>query len=137
MLANLFAAAYAYGVAARLDLGFADAPLNHLLGLDSREEAALGLVVLGDEEEPPPPPINVPPLSYETVPLSARKVEYPEIHRIHSASSLADGREASAWRAAGKILFQRRSTEPRMREDMGGFYPLRTDEGDVSKGTVD
>ena len=137
MLANLFAAAYAYGVAARLDLGFADAPLNHLLGLDSREEAALGLVVLGEEEEPPPPPMNVPSLSYETAPLSAKKEEYPEIYRIHSASSLADGREASAWRAAGKTPFQRGSAEPRMREETGGFYPLRTDEGDLSKDTVD
>jgi len=98
ILANLLAMAAAHGLPARVVLGFADAPVNHLLGLDGGHEASLLLVALGCGATPPPPPPPIPPLRLETASLSARPREYPAIAAMHRASSLTSGEEASAWR---------------------------------------
>ena len=102
MLANLLGVAAADGVAARVVLGFVDAAVNALLGLDTQREVALALVALGEHPDgatgshlPPQPP-----LALETVPLSTREVDYPLIRAAHTASSLATTAEVRAWHAA-------------------------------------
>jgi SagB-type dehydrogenase family enzyme len=97
MLANLLALAAAGGPPARVVLGFADAPVNGLLGLDPAREVALGLVPLGRGAVPPPPAPPAPPLALATLPLSSREVDYPAIRAAHAASSL-ERAEVASWR---------------------------------------
>ncbi|MBX3023623.1 SagB family peptide dehydrogenase [bacterium] len=97
LLANLLAVAAADGVPARVVVGFADAAVNALLGLDGAREVALSLVALGRGAPPPPAPA-VPTLRLATRPLSAREVDYPLIRAAHAATSLADATAVRAWR---------------------------------------
>ncbi len=99
ILANLLAAAAARKIPAKVVLGFIDAAVNQLLGLDSRREAALSLVALGHS---PPRRIGISPpttrLVWETMPLSKSEVDYPAIKAMHDASSLESEEEVVAWR---------------------------------------
>ncbi len=96
--ANLLALAATAGLEPRVVLGFADRPVERLLGLDREREGALALVPLGRWQWPPPPAPEVPELALETEPLSRAEVDSPRIRAAQAASSLADGREAAAWR---------------------------------------
>jgi len=98
--ANLVAAADTEALEPRVILGWADRPVERLLGLDPRREGALTLVPLGRAHRPSPPASEMPPLQLETEPLSPEEVDYPEIRAAQSASSLSDGPEAAAWRGA-------------------------------------
>jgi len=100
ILANLLAVAAADDVPARLVMGFVDSTVNRLLGLDTSREVALSIVALGHRAEAIPPAPPAPVLSFETEPLSTREVDYPEIHLVHEASSLASAEEAKRWRGA-------------------------------------
>ncbi len=99
LLANLLATAVALDVPARVLLGYADAPVNALLGIDAAREGALTLVPLGRGAGPAPPSPPAPPLSLSSVPLSPREMEYPLIHDAYVASSLPGGAAARAWLA--------------------------------------
>jgi SagB-type dehydrogenase family enzyme len=111
ILANLFGLAAAAGVPAHLVLGFVDAPVNSLLGLDIEHEAALSIVALGERPDRcPGPPPAAPPLVLETRPLSRREVDYPLIHAAHAATSLHSADEVRAWRAAA--VTERAPTAP-------------------------
>ena len=100
MLANLLAEAAALGLPAKVVMGFADAEVNHLLGLETRREVAFSLVALGRTSAPAPPaPAEIPPLELETVPLSHQEVDYPAMREMNEASSLASAEEVSAWRS--------------------------------------
>jgi len=102
ILANLLAAAAGQGMPARVVLGFADAPVNALLGLDTEREVSLALVPLGRVSgQPPLSTPEVAPLSFETAPLSRFEADYPAIRAMHAASSLEPGTETSSWRGAG------------------------------------
>jgi SagB-type dehydrogenase family enzyme len=104
IVANLLSVAAANSLQASLVVGFADAPVNALLDIDPAQEAAVCLVSLGPGGNVPtalthkPPPTE--PLRLPSEPLSATQVEYPQIAEAHTASSLASGPAASAWRAA-------------------------------------
>ena len=104
MLANLLAAARALGVPARAVLGFADAPVNHLLGTDPEEEAALFWAELGGRGEAPPEAPPLPPISHRAMPLSKSRVDYPLIREAHAATSFSDPREAASWREGARRL---------------------------------
>jgi SagB-type dehydrogenase family enzyme len=95
---NLLAVAATEGLEPRVVLGWADGPLERLLGLDPRREGALSLVPLGRSLAAPPPACEPPGLLMETQPLSRQEVDYPEIRAAHAASSLVDAAEAAAWR---------------------------------------
>jgi SagB-type dehydrogenase family enzyme len=97
LLANLLAVAAADGVPARVVVGFVDAAVNALLGLDTEREVALALVPIGRGAPPPPAPA-VPALHLATRPLSSREVDYPLIREAHAATSLADAGAVRAWR---------------------------------------
>jgi SagB-type dehydrogenase family enzyme len=100
LLANLLAVAAAGDLPARVVLGFVDDDLNALLDLDTRREVTLGLVALGAGAAPPPAAPPAPPLGLETLPLSAREVDYPAIRQAHTASSLSTPKKVAAWRGA-------------------------------------
>jgi SagB-type dehydrogenase family enzyme len=98
IVANLLAVSAAYQVPARIVMGFVDATVNQLLGLDVEREVALTLVTLGhDPDQQPGHPPAMEPLSLETVPLSPKEIDYPAIRAMHAASSLAYEAEAEAW----------------------------------------
>ena len=104
MLANLHASAAALGVPARTVMGFADAPVNDLLGVDTAQEAALGWVELGSPGEAPQEAPPVPPIAYRTTPLSKEQVDYPLIREVHAATSFSDPEEAVSWRQGARRL---------------------------------
>ncbi len=99
ILANCLAAASARDITARTVMGFADGPVNHLLGLNPDKEAAMCLVPVGRTEPATAPSAEaLPPLDYATRPLSRREVDYPAIREMHAASILESGAEARRWR---------------------------------------
>ncbi len=100
MLANLLAVAAARGLAARVVLGFMDAEVERLLGLDGEREVGLALVPLGEStpvKAAPTPPAE---LRLHVEPLSLREVDYPAIRAAHSATRLGSVEKVTAWRAA-------------------------------------
>src|SRR5215510_13909651 len=84
IVANLLAAATAAGLPARVLMGFVDAQVNHLLGLDGHREASTCLVPLGQPMDLPSiaETDHVPPLSVETEPSSVEELDYPEMARL-------------------------------------------------------
>jgi SagB-type dehydrogenase family enzyme len=102
-LANFMAVAADARLPARVVLGFADGEINALLNVDGEREAAVSLVALGRSDDPPLASPEIRPLALPTVPLSEREIIFPEIGAIHTASSLASGAEASAWRAGAFV----------------------------------
>ena len=103
ILANLLAAAAARKIPAKVVLGFVDTDVNQLLGLDSRREAPLSLVGLGNAS---PRRIGFsPPIernAFDTAPLSKTEVDYPAMRAMHEASSLESEGEVAEWRGQGK-----------------------------------
>ncbi|HKA49062.1 MAG TPA: SagB/ThcOx family dehydrogenase [Candidatus Dormibacteraeota bacterium] len=97
--ANVLAVAAASGLPAKLVLGYADGPVNALLGVDGRDEAAVALCAIGQADRPAPPPPEAPPLALPTRPVSPRQVEFPHIQMLHRASGLSSGAQAASWRA--------------------------------------
>src|SRR5262245_34550909 len=119
IVANLLATATASGLPARVLMGFVDAQVNHLLGLDGHREASTCLVSLGwpaallsqaADADP------VPPLSVETEPSAVEELDYPEMARLHTASTLTTLEEAAAWRG---------SLAPMAAPSAGPHAPLR------------
>ena len=102
MLAQLLAAARALDLPARLVTGFVDAPLDALLGIDPRTEAALVVVPVGPAGRPAgaPPPMTA--IAPEVIPLSARQVDYPLLREALDDSSLDSEAEVSDWRERGR-----------------------------------
>ena len=95
--ANLLAVAETQGLEPRVIMGFADRPVEALLGLDPMREGALTLVALGRSDHAPPPAPALSELRLETEPLSGSEVDYPAIRAMHEASSLGDAAEARSW----------------------------------------
>jgi SagB-type dehydrogenase family enzyme len=116
-LANALAVAASAELPTRLVLGYADAPVNGLLGVDGVREATVALCPIGRTGGTTPAVPPVTPLDHLTRAISPREVEFPVIPMIHGASSLASGDEAAAWRAP---QWRRPPPEPR-----GELIPLR------------
>ena len=99
ILANGLAAAVARDIPARTVMGFAEVPVNRLLGLSPDKEGALCLVPVGRAASPTAPSGEaLPALDLVTRPLSRREVDYPSIREMHAASSLESGAEVRSWR---------------------------------------
>jgi SagB-type dehydrogenase family enzyme len=99
IMANLLAAAAARRIGAQLVLGFVDATVSQILGLDSLREASLSIVSLGLESPRQPSPVPpLEPIRYNISPLSKREVDYPMMREMHAASSLESTTEVMAWR---------------------------------------
>ncbi len=99
VLAQLLAIAAAIRWRAAVVLGFVDAAMEQLLGLDPMREGIVAIVPIGSDGSTVAPPASVPSLTFATKPLSKREVEYPLIRETHAASSLADGGEVQRWRS--------------------------------------
>jgi SagB-type dehydrogenase family enzyme len=80
-------------------LGYADRPVNDLLGVDGAREAAVALLALGRSDAPVLPAAVATPLKYPTHPISRREHSFSAITAMSQASQLATGGEAAAWRA--------------------------------------
>ncbi len=99
ILANCLAAASARDIPVRTVMGFAEASVNRLLGLNPDKEAALCLVPVGRAGAPTAPSGEpLPALDFVTRPLSRQEVDYPSIREMHAASSLESGAEVRSWR---------------------------------------
>ncbi len=121
ILANMLVIATSAKLKARVILGFVDDQVNRLLGLDTRREAVTVLVPLGSEGAPSKPSteglLTIPEIKHEYVPLSRNEVEYSDILKIHSASTLRSVEEVTSWSTSPP-----QKTKP---EKRGQFYPLQ------------
>jgi SagB-type dehydrogenase family enzyme len=105
LLANMLAIAAASDVPAEAVLGFEDAQVNRLLDLDTRREVSFSLVPIGRiSESSPMSPGEALTVGLETVPLSRREIEYPEMLEMHEASSLVSAEEVARWRGQAAAL---------------------------------
>jgi SagB-type dehydrogenase family enzyme len=106
--ANLLATTISAGLESKLIIGFQDAKVNTLLGLNEarRKEAAIVLAPIGmglgkftlnqrDNNEP------ISPLDLEVIPLSEEEVDYPEIWKMHEGSYLSSEEEVKTWGRRG------------------------------------
>ena len=117
ILANLLAAASAYKIPAKIITGFVDSTINNLLGLDTNREVAVSLVPLGDTEKSiQAKSEEIETISYETMPLSKKEIDYPLIRSIHQASSLTSEEEVKEWRTG--------TPESTLPEISGRLFPL-------------
>jgi SagB-type dehydrogenase family enzyme len=98
--ANALALAAAHGLSASLVMGFVEADVNHLIGVDGEQELTLSLLALGSGEEESAAAARENPaeLSLEVIPLSHSQVDYPSIREMHAASSLEDAGQVLRWR---------------------------------------
>lgn len=132
ILANLLGAAASRNIPAQIVIGFVDAAVNELLGLDPKREAALTLVPLGNvPSSEPQRSEEIQPLTHETVALSKTEVDYPAIRAMHEASSLESEEEVIAWR--------RQSIDSTTkRKPSGRLFPLRPlGDSDLPRDTIE
>jgi SagB-type dehydrogenase family enzyme len=128
--ANLLAVAGAAQLNPVLVMGFADRPVERLLGLDPEREGAIALVAVGRSKRSASPAPLVPELRLETEPLSPTEVDYPAIRAQHAASSIKDGTEAACWRGRAPAMEEPVAT--------GALRPLRPKtEPDVPREPLD
>src|SRR5439155_1772723 len=103
ILANMLAMATAHQFPAKIICGFVDSEVNALLDLDPEREVAFSMVAIGRvKASAPDAPREIPKLGLSTVPLSQSEVDYPELRRMHEASSLWTTEEVSRWRTPAK-----------------------------------
>lgn len=94
MMANLLAAANAEGLEAELVTAFADGQVEALIGADGEHEGLMCIVAIGRTSPAGGRSPELAPLGLETIPLSSREVEYPDLVKIQTASRLDSPEEA-------------------------------------------
>jgi SagB-type dehydrogenase family enzyme len=103
ILANSLAMAAAHELPAAVVMGFVEADVNKLIGIDGQQELALSFLTLGhtDLSLPDCPAIeDLPEINFEIVPISISPVDYPSIREAHTASSFTNHDEPGEWRNA-------------------------------------
>lgn len=103
IVANALAMANAHELPAEVVLGFVEADVNKLVGIDGQQELALSLLALGHTDNALPGCSSIedlPEINVEVIPISVAPVDYPSIREIHAASSLASVDEVREWRDA-------------------------------------
>jgi SagB-type dehydrogenase family enzyme len=100
ILANLLAAAAAEEISAEVITAFEDPALEALLGIDGEREGMIALIALGHTDEPAGPSPVVEPLTLESIPLSSREVQYPDLVKMHGESRLLTSDEVAGVSAA-------------------------------------
>jgi SagB-type dehydrogenase family enzyme len=118
-LSNVLGVAASLNLPGRVVLGFADAAVNALLGVDGEREAAIAVCALGQGSHAPAPAAHLEPIEHPTEPLSSAEVTFADIPRMHAASSLASGEASATWR---RTLLQR--TLPRVTGSVISLEPL-------------
>ena len=129
ILANMLAAAAARSMPAHIVLGFVDATVSQLLGLDPMREGALALVALGNVSAKANKfSATIEALMFETTPLSKKEIDYPAIRAMHDASSLENETEVLDWRRAAATLSQGESPGATSQDRLVRLRPLGDDE---------
>jgi SagB-type dehydrogenase family enzyme len=100
--ANALAMSAAHELPAEVVMGFVEADLNKLLGIDGQQELALSLLALGHSDAPLSASLSIdalPEITFEVIPISVAPVDYSSIREMHAASSLAGADEVREWRS--------------------------------------
>ncbi|MEK6324646.1 MAG: SagB/ThcOx family dehydrogenase [Acidobacteriota bacterium] len=103
ILANALAMGAAHELPAAVVMGFVEAEVNKLIGIDGEQELALSLLALGHTDEGLPDCAAIeelPEINFDVMPISDSPVDYPSIREAHAASSFTDHEEARDWRSA-------------------------------------
>ena len=119
IVANALAMAAAHELPAEVVMGFVEADVNKLVGIDGQQEVALSFLAIGHTEIglPECPSIEeLPNINFEVIPISVAPVDYPSIREMHVASSLTRVEDVSEWRS-GRIASALRPVE-------GEAFPL-------------
>ena len=98
--ANLLATAMSFGLNTKLIIGFVDKIVNEMLCLDEEKEASIVLapIGIGLSQEEPKKVENPTRFIPDIVPISETKeFEYPQIWKLHNASSLDSNDEVREW----------------------------------------
>jgi SagB-type dehydrogenase family enzyme len=101
--ANALAMAAAHHLSARVVIGFVEADVNRLIGIDGEQELALSLLALGVSAEDVPDCAaleELPEIDLDVVPVSISPVDYPSIREVHAASSITNHGEVREWRGS-------------------------------------
>lgn len=101
LLANLLAVASAHGLPARVLVGFADAEVAELVGVDGIEEFPLAIVAIGQDEPAPVAPEEQAPLP-AAAPLSPRPLVFPLVTEAQNGGALPDAAAVTAWRSGAR-----------------------------------
>jgi SagB-type dehydrogenase family enzyme len=103
LLANVLAVAAAYGLPARVVLGFVDRDVSHVLGIDGTSELPVAAVALGSGPVPAGLTASagdLDPLHPEVDPLSPHPVEFPLVAEAQRASDLDNPEAVAGWHDA-------------------------------------
>ncbi len=125
-VANILAVAAASELSSKVVMGFVEDEVNGLLGVDGERESTICLIPLGQDGQPSQPGGVIEPLDLETVPISAREVEFPPLPEMNRATRLESRDEVAAWRTTPL-----RRTLP---EPTGEIIPLRPLASDAAPG---
>lgn len=101
LLANMVAIADADGIYASIAVGFADAQVAAVLGVDNVNEFPVALATFGSERERAGAAPRVDRLDVEPPPISTGEpVVFPLIREAHESGNLVDGRAVTGWRSS-------------------------------------
>ncbi|GII26509.1 SagB family peptide dehydrogenase [Planosporangium mesophilum] len=100
LLANLLAVAEAYGLRARVLLGFVDSALCRQLGIDGVAEFPLAVITIGTSDAPVGALSGSCEPDLAAAPLSPAPIEFRLITRAQQAGNLDTAEQVAAWRAA-------------------------------------
>ncbi len=103
MVANLLAAADAHGVPAQVLMGFPDAAVADLVGIDGIDEVPLALVRLGQGELRLPSPEALEPVAVRADPLAGRVLRFPLVVEAQANTAL-DVDAVAGWREAATVV---------------------------------
>jgi SagB-type dehydrogenase family enzyme len=99
LVANMLATCHASRVPARVVCGFIDSELTTLLDIDPSREVVFSMISIGFTKDAFSAAMpELPKLDLPVTRLSANEIEYPELRRIHEASSLETQDEVRHWR---------------------------------------
>ena len=119
MIANFLATSNATRVRVKLVTGFMDDEVSRLLALQKDKEATVALAPVGISEQGHKAATQSPihDLSPNVSPLSPSEVEYPEIWKLHYASSLQNHNELISW-------LENKPTKREPNKVVGQLFPL-------------
>ena len=112
--ANLLATAMSFGLNTKLIIGFVDKIVNEMLCLDEEKEASIVLapIGIGLSQEEPKKVENPTRFIPDIVPISETKeFEYPQIWKLHNASSLDSNDEIREWVRSILMMQQNREMQ--------------------------
>ena len=113
ILANVLALAASARLPVRVVLGFADAEVSALLGLEQRREFPLCLVAIGAEDFEVPAAAEPPEeVSFRVPPLSQTEYVYKGILQANDAGRLDAPKEARRWRRIEGVDQEVEPTQP-------------------------